>query len=451
MPSGLPLRPRTTSTNSSKLNSQKGSSRVPGSISSAHLAEGPMVLVVRIQQHDVPVLMLLQDLAQDQRHGAGLARAGRAQQSEMLAQKVVDRDAGRQAPVLMDAADPDLAGVRAGEDDLQILPIGMEDAVAEGGEGGDAALEAQAAAAFVDRGLAQKLKLDDPDLGLLGVLGGCRDGQAGNQAEDHAALAAHGDQLADLEAAGLLSAFAAALQQGDRLGPRDRDDPADPGLRGRGTTWPGAGGPSRRWGAGACRIRRRGRERRLSADGGRRPRSRGSGSRSRRVRGRFGPRERGHLRGRGLQPGIAGMRFVSRCAAGAGLRRGGRRLRRRSCGSGGRGRGCRGGGSRRPHHRPVRIGTGDRVGGGRWPARRGARRGGRFVGLARRRHRWGGRPPAAELVRLRLVLGEGRCWCLGGWPSVHRSSSAFFPARRPCSLRNSGGEGQNRLPRRYRA
>ena len=69
------------------------------------LGECRRVFVVRIEQHDMGVGILFQDGAQDQRRGARFSGAGRAQNSKVLAEQIVDIDHRCDRRVLTDASD----------------------------------------------------------------------------------------------------------------------------------------------------------------------------------------------------------------------------------------------------------------------------------------------------------------------------------------------------------
>src|SRR3546814_5443753 len=67
--------------------------------------EGVAVLVVRVQQHNMAEGMGAQDGVHHRGQRAGLARAGRAEDGEMLAQEIVGDQVGRPRAVLMQSAD----------------------------------------------------------------------------------------------------------------------------------------------------------------------------------------------------------------------------------------------------------------------------------------------------------------------------------------------------------
>ena len=54
----------------------------------APLLEGGRIFVVRVEEDDVGIRILLEDRAQDQRRRARLARAGRPEDGEVLAEQV---------------------------------------------------------------------------------------------------------------------------------------------------------------------------------------------------------------------------------------------------------------------------------------------------------------------------------------------------------------------------
>ena len=132
--SSRPGRPRKkTSTVSSKLNSQNGSLQVLRVQHVRPVAEGMAVLVVRVDQEDAQIRPHLQHLAQDDGDAARLADARAAEQREVLAQHVLDLDAGADRGVLLQPADVDRIGARRVVDQAQPLAAEQLDCVADDG------------------------------------------------------------------------------------------------------------------------------------------------------------------------------------------------------------------------------------------------------------------------------------------------------------------------------
>ena len=73
------------------------------------VAEALAVLVVRIDEEDAEVRLLLQDLGEDEGNGGRLADAGGADHREMLAQQLLEIDVGGNGRV--EAQAPDLDGL----------------------------------------------------------------------------------------------------------------------------------------------------------------------------------------------------------------------------------------------------------------------------------------------------------------------------------------------------
>jgi hypothetical protein len=88
---------------------------------------------MRVEQDDVRVRIALDDRPQDCRDGAGFARAGRADNAEMLAEQVIDQEEGGDGGVLMDRADGDRGFARRRVDLGQIVRGRQVDAVLEPG------------------------------------------------------------------------------------------------------------------------------------------------------------------------------------------------------------------------------------------------------------------------------------------------------------------------------
>ena len=110
------------------------------------VAEGMAVFVVRVDQEDAQVRPHLQDLAQDDGNAARLADARAAEQGEVLAQHVVDLDAGADGAVLLQLPDVDRVGAGRVVDPPQPVASEQIDLVADDGIFGDAALKANGAA-----------------------------------------------------------------------------------------------------------------------------------------------------------------------------------------------------------------------------------------------------------------------------------------------------------------
>jgi hypothetical protein len=159
------------------------------------VAEGMAVLVVRVDQEDAQIRPHLEHLAQDDGDAARLADARAAEQREVLAQHVLDLDAGADRGVLLQPADVD--GIGAGGVVEQAQPVAAEqlDCVADDGIVGDAALEADGAA------LALLQLAEQVDAGrqlALGLLPAAVD--VGDHADDRGSHCADRQELADGDA-----------------------------------------------------------------------------------------------------------------------------------------------------------------------------------------------------------------------------------------------------------
>ncbi len=84
-----------------------------------------------VEQDDVRLRVLVEDRAQDQRGGAGLAGAGGAENGEVLAEQVVGLDHRRDGRVLSQRTDPDGVVADRGKRGDQFCLGRHPDAVAE--------------------------------------------------------------------------------------------------------------------------------------------------------------------------------------------------------------------------------------------------------------------------------------------------------------------------------
>ena len=148
-------------------------------------AEGGRVLVVRIEQHHVGGRVLLQDGAQDQRGGAGLAGTGGANDGEMLAEQIIDADVGRDCRILPDATDAHGVAAVAAEGLLQLLARGNAHPVAQRGYTETPRLKEAARAVGRLPQLADQAELGDPQLALALALGRYRHAQCRDDGQHH--------------------------------------------------------------------------------------------------------------------------------------------------------------------------------------------------------------------------------------------------------------------------
>ena len=70
------------------------------------VAERGGIFAMRIDQHDMGMRVPLDDRAEDRGNDTGLARAGGADDAEMLAEQLVGQDIGRHGAILVQRADP---------------------------------------------------------------------------------------------------------------------------------------------------------------------------------------------------------------------------------------------------------------------------------------------------------------------------------------------------------
>ena len=126
------------------------------------LAEGVPVLAVRVDEDDVGLRVLGQDRPQDHHDGAGLARAGAAQDGEVLAQERVGQDEGGDLRVAPQAADADAGHRGLGVDDRRLARRRAGDRGVEGGVGGQAAAEHRGTVGRHD--LTQEVEFGDRDV-----------------------------------------------------------------------------------------------------------------------------------------------------------------------------------------------------------------------------------------------------------------------------------------------
>lgn len=83
-------------------------------------AEGRGIFAVRVDHHDMPLRREVADPMQDQRGGGRLARAGRADEREMLAEHRIDIQRGGNVGGRIDGADRDIRAVLGGIDLAQV-------------------------------------------------------------------------------------------------------------------------------------------------------------------------------------------------------------------------------------------------------------------------------------------------------------------------------------------
>ena len=89
--------------------------------------EAAGVFVVRVDQQHSQVHLRSHDLAQDQRHAARFAGAGRAEDGEMLLHHLLDVDVGADGVVLLQMADVDRARPRHVENETQLALADADD------------------------------------------------------------------------------------------------------------------------------------------------------------------------------------------------------------------------------------------------------------------------------------------------------------------------------------
>ena len=146
--SGTPGRPaNSTSTISSKLNSQNGSFRLRGLSTSAR---SPKQRPYSLWTSSRKMRRFGRDFRisfEQQRHAGRFADAGRAEHREMLGEHFLDVDIGDDGAVLLQGADIDLVRSARRIDRAQFLIGDQVDGIADGRIVGDAALEFRAVAA----------------------------------------------------------------------------------------------------------------------------------------------------------------------------------------------------------------------------------------------------------------------------------------------------------------
>ena len=90
----------------------------------SRLAEGCGIFVMRVEQNDMGAVMGVEDRAQQQRHGAGLAGPGRADDGKMFGQEIVGDEKGRTRLILVDGSDPRVEYFRPSIDEPHIAGVG---------------------------------------------------------------------------------------------------------------------------------------------------------------------------------------------------------------------------------------------------------------------------------------------------------------------------------------
>ena len=113
-------------TSSSKLNSQNGNFRFCGPEHVRPAVEAFGVFVVCVDQEYAQIASRLHDLTQDERKRGRFARAGGADNGEMLAHHLVDIDGRCNRGVLLQAAKFDRAGARKTENGFQFVVADAE-------------------------------------------------------------------------------------------------------------------------------------------------------------------------------------------------------------------------------------------------------------------------------------------------------------------------------------
>ena len=172
--------------------------------------------------------VLFEDRAQDERRGAGLAGAGRAENGQMLSEQLVDAHHGRNGAVLSDATYAHGARGIAAERRLELALGGHTHAVAQGRIDGDAACKDVRLTRFIAPQLAHEAELRDPDLRISITLGRHRHAQGGNDGQHNGIGGVDAKQRAHVRpVAGANAAFLMAVEQHDRFRAGDRDDAPD--------------------------------------------------------------------------------------------------------------------------------------------------------------------------------------------------------------------------------
>ena len=108
------------------------------------ILECSAIFVMGVEQHHMAGRVAGENLAQDQRHGTALARAGGAENGKMLRQQVVDHDEGRRDLVLMDGADLHVGRLGLGIDHAHIARLRRGQGQSQGRHDRHAALEMDA-------------------------------------------------------------------------------------------------------------------------------------------------------------------------------------------------------------------------------------------------------------------------------------------------------------------
>ena len=141
------------------------------------------IFAVRIDHHDMAFRAHVADAVHDKSRGGGFAGAGRAEQSEMLAEQGVDIERGADILGRIDGADLDMGALVGGEHLLQIVAGDRIGLAARDRISGDAALEVdQLAGRRILVAFAEKVDLGRDHAGL-----GVDDLQAADVGEQPAA------------------------------------------------------------------------------------------------------------------------------------------------------------------------------------------------------------------------------------------------------------------------
>ena len=173
--------------------------------------------------------ILFEDRAQDQRRGARLAGAGRAEHGEVLAEQLVDADHCRDRAVLPDGADTHRCAVAAAESNFKFSLHGDADAITESGVNGDAAIEKRAPGIGGLQQLADETELRDPDFVVAFALRWHRHAQGRDDREHGGIGGVDREQSSHFRAVGerTNAGLAGRIEQHDRLRSRHGHDAAD--------------------------------------------------------------------------------------------------------------------------------------------------------------------------------------------------------------------------------
>lgn len=179
-----------------EIKQPEGQPQVPRADDMRLLAETVGVFVVRIDEEDAEVGLLLQDLLQDQGDAGRFADAGRAEDGEVLTQELVEIDIGRNLGVERQPADLDRLALGDAVDDAEVIAAEQRELVADGRVVGHAALEIRSGGAVL-LDLAEEVDVSDKatDITANGI--GTRSGQLGDDADNPGGGRPDGDHPAD--------------------------------------------------------------------------------------------------------------------------------------------------------------------------------------------------------------------------------------------------------------